>query len=82
MFIMIIVLFCLSIYDLIYLYDVKEPKKRARESDKKDKDVMKKDDEVPAKRGRGRPPKSGASAGKKSSDKPKVLNIQKKKIVN
>lgn len=33
---------------------------------------MKKDDEVPAKRGRGRPPKSGASGGKKS-DKPKVL---------
>jgi len=33
---------------------------------------LKKDDEVPVKRGRGRPPKSGASGGKKSSDKPKV----------
>lgn len=48
---------------------IKEPKKRAREVEKKD--VVKKDEDVPAKRGRGRPPKSGASAGKKA-DKPKV----------
>lgn len=48
---------------------VKEPKKRGRETEKKD--VAKKDDEVPAKRGRGRPPKSGASGAKK--DKPKVF---------
>lgn len=61
------------IYLFIYFCQqdaVKEPKKRAREADKKD--VVKKDDEVPAKRGRGRPPKSGASGGKKS-DKPKVI---------
>lgn len=54
---------------------IKDSKKRARDTDKKD--IVKKDDEVPAKRGRGRPPKSGGSGGKKS-DKPKVHQYFKK----
>lgn len=54
----------------MFYQDVKEPKKRGRETEKKD--VAKKDDgEAPAKRGRGRPPKSGSTAKK---DKPKVLD--------
>lgn len=63
--------FYYSIASLVFIFQqdgVKESKKRARDTDKKD--VVKKDDEVPAKRGRGRPPKSG---GGKKSDKPKVL---------
>lgn len=50
---------------------VKEPKKRGRESDKKD---VAKSDEAPTKRGRGRPPKSGGGSVAKK-EKPKVFVI-------
>lgn len=56
---------------------VKEPKKRGRESDKKD---VAKSDEAPTKRGRGRPPKSGGGSVAKK-EKPKVFVIIYNKFI-